>query len=146
MTNRKRVVISGGAGFIGSNLCERYINEGWNVVSIDNSITGTNSNLADFIHGSYLEMIEADVTEPIIIDGPVDLVLHFASLASPVQYFNLQVETLRAGSYGTFNMLDLARLKKCRYLLASSSEVYGDPQVYPQPETYWGNVRSVSVY
>jgi nucleoside-diphosphate-sugar epimerase len=143
MSSERRVVISGGAGFVGSNLCERYLNEGWKVMSVDNSITGTNKNLASFRDDPNFEIVEADITEPTGIDGPVELVLHFASLASPVQYFNRQVETLRAGSLGTFNTLDLARAKGARYLLASSSEVYGDPQVYPQPETYWGNVNPI---
>ena len=143
MSSQGRVVIAGGTGFVGSNLCERYLLEGWKVVSVDNSVTGTNRNLASFIDDPNLEVVQADVTEPMTVDGPVELVLHFASLASPVQYFNRQVETLRAGSSGTFNTLDLARAKGARYLLASSSEVYGDPQVYPQPETYWGNVNPI---
>jgi dTDP-glucose 4,6-dehydratase len=137
------VVIAGGAGFVGSNLCERYLTEGWKVVSVDNSITGTNQNLDSFSDDPNFDIIEADVTEPMNIDGAVELVLHFASLASPVQYFNRQLETLRAGSLGTFSTMDLARAKGARYLLASSSEVYGDPQVYPQPETYWGNVNPI---
>ena len=129
MTDRKRVVITGGAGFVGSNLCERFLAEGWRVVAVDNSITGTSRNLASFIDNRDFELVEADITDPMGIPGPVDLVLHFASLASPVQYFKYQVETLKAGSNGTFHTLDLARAKGARYLVASSSEVYGDPQV-----------------
>ena len=143
MTGTKRVVITGGAGFVGSNLCERFLGEGWRVVAIDNLITGTNRNLDSMIDDDALEVVNADVTRPMDIEGHVDLVLHFASLASPVKYSEHQLETLRAGSDGTFNTLDLAREKGARYLVASSSEVYGDPQVYPQPETYWGNVNSV---
>ena len=143
MTGTKRVVITGGAGFVGSNLCERFLGEGWRVVAIDNLITGTNRNLDSMIDNNALEVVNADITKPMNIDGPVDLVLHFASLASPLKYFKHQLETLCAGSDGTFNTLDLAREKGARYLVASSSEVYGDPQVYPQPETYWGNVSSI---
>ena len=143
MTGTKRVVITGGAGFVGSNLCERFLGEGWRVVAIDNLITGTNRNLDSMIENDAFEVVNADITKTINIEGPVDLVLHFASLASPLKYFEHQIETLRAGSDGTFNTLDLAREKGARYLVASSSEVYGDPQVYPQPETYWGNVNSI---
>jgi len=143
MTGTKRVVITGGAGFVGSNLCERFLGEGWRVVAIDNLITGTNRNLDSMIENDAFEVVNADITKTINIEGPVDLVLHFASLASPLKYFEHQLETLRAGSDGTFNTLDLAREKGARYLVASSSEVYGDPQVYPQPETYWGNVNSI---
>jgi dTDP-glucose 4,6-dehydratase len=143
MTGTKRVVITGGAGFVGSNLCERFLGEGWRVVAIDNLITGTNRNLDSMVDNDAFEVVNADITKPMNIDGPVDLVLHFASLASPLKYFEHQLETLRAGSDGTFNTLDLAQDKGARYLVASSSEVYGDPQVYPQPETYWGNVNSI---
>ena len=143
MTRPSCVVITGGAGFVGSNLCERFLNEGWRVVVLDNSITGSRQNLDPFTQNPNLEFQVADVTERVDVQGDVDLVLHFASLASPVQYFKHQVETLRAGSDGTFHTLDLAKEKGARYMVASSSEVYGDPQVYPQPETYWGNVNSI---
>ncbi len=143
MTGTKRVVITGGAGFVGSNLCERFLGEGRQVVAIDNLITGTNRNLDSMIDNDALEVVNADITKPMNIEGEVDLVLHFASLASPLKYFKHQIETLRAGADGTFNTLDLAQEKGARYLVASSSEVYGDPQVYPQPETYWGNVNSI---
>ena len=130
MTETKRVVITGGAGFVGSNLCERFLGEGWRVVAIDNLITGTNRNLDSMIDNDAFEVVNADITKLMNIDGPVDLVLHFASLASPLKYFKHQLETLRAGSDGTFNTLDMAQEKGARYLVASSSEVYGDPQVY----------------
>ena len=140
---KSRVVITGGAGFVGSNLCEKFLSENWKVVAIDNSITGTKQNLKDFLNNPDFEFIQADITKPIKISGDVNLVLHFASLASPVRYFKYPVETLRAGSDGTFNTLELAKSKGSRYLVASSSEVYGDPKEYPQNEEYWGNVNSV---
>ena len=143
MSRKQRVVITGGAGFLGSNLCERFLAEEWQVVAVDNSITGTTQNLVTFKDDPNFELLEADITKEFEVYGPVDLVLHFASLASPVKYVEYQLETLRAGSLGTFNTLDLAHAKGARYLLASTSEVYGAPQVYPQPETYWGNVSSV---
>ena len=140
---KARVVITGGAGFVGSNLCEKFLSENWEVIAIDNSITGTKQNLKDFLNNPDFEFIQADITKPIKISGDVNLVLHFASLASPVRYFKYPVETLRAGSDGTFNTLELAKSKGSRYLVASSSEVYGDPKEYPQNEEYWGNVNSV---
>ena len=140
---KARVVITGGSGFVGSNLCEKFLSENWKVIAIDNSITGTKQNLKDFLNNPDFEFIQADITKPIKISGDVNLVLHFASLASPVRYFKYPVETLRAGSDGTFNTLELAKSKGSRYLVASSSEVYGDPKEYPQNEEYWGNVNSV---
>ena len=140
---KSRVIITGGAGFVGSNLCKTFLSKNWQVVAIDNSITGTKENLKDFLNNPDFEFIQADITKPIRIAGDIKLVLHFASLASPVRYFKYPVETLRAGSDGTFNTLELAKSKGSRYLVASSSEVYGDPKEYPQNEEYWGNVNSV---
>ena len=140
---KSRVIITGGAGFVGSNLCKKFLSKNWQVVAIDNSITGTKQNLKDFLNNPDFEFIQADITKPIRIAGDIKLVLHFASLASPVRYFKYPVETLRAGSDGTFNTLELAKSKGSRYLVASSSEVYGDPKEYPQNEEYWGNVNSV---
>ena len=137
------MIITGGAGFVGSNLCKTFLSKNWQVVAIDNSITGTKENLKDFLNNPDFEFIQADITKPIRIAGDIKLVLHFASLASPVRYFKYPVETLRAGSDGTFNTLELAKSKGSRYLVASSSEVYGDPKEYPQNEEYWGNVNSV---
>ena len=137
------MIITGGAGFVGSNLCKKFLSKNWQVVAIDNSITGTKQNLKDFLNNPDFEFIQADITKPIRIAGDIKLVLHFASLASPVRYFKYPVETLRAGSDGTFNTLELAKSKGARYLVASSSEVYGDPKEYPQNEEYWGNVNSV---
>ena len=137
------MIITGGAGFVGSNLCKTFLSKNWQVVAIDNSITGTKENLKDFLNNPDFEFIQADITKPIRIAGDIKLVLHFASLASPVRYFKYPVETLRAGSDGTFNTLELAKSKGARYLVASSSEVYGDPKEYPQNEEYWGNVNSV---
>tara|TARA_Y100000590_G_scaffold51228_1_gene53866 strand:- start:649 stop:1608 length:960 start_codon:yes stop_codon:yes gene_type:complete len=140
---KSKVIITGGAGFVGSNLCKKFLSKNWQVVAIDNSITGTKENLKDFLNNPDFEFIQADITKPIRIAGDIKLVLHFASLASPVRYFKYPVETLRAGSDGTFNTLELAKSKGARYLVASSSEVYGDPKEYPQNEEYWGNVNSV---
>ena len=140
---KTRVVITGGAGFVGSNLCQKFLSENWKVVAIDNSITGTKQNLKDFLNDPDFEFVQADITKPIRFSGDINLVLHFASLASPIRYFKYPVETLRAGSDGTFNTLELAKSKGARYLVASSSEVYGDPKEYPQNEEYWGNVNSI---
>jgi len=143
MKIKKTVLITGGAGFIGSNLSEKFIEENWNVIVIDNSITGSAKNLDSIKNHPNFNLIEKDVSLPIKIPGKIDLILHLASLASPVKYVQHQIETLWAGSLGTFHTLDLAKEKGAVYLLSSSSEVYGDPQVYPQPETYWGNVNPI---
>ena len=143
MKIKKTVLITGGAGFIGSNLSEKFIKENWNVIVIDNSITGSTKNLDSIKNHPNFNLIEKDVSLPIKIPGKIDLILHLASLASPVKYVQHQIETLWAGSLGTFHTLDLAKEKNAVYLLSSSSEVYGDPQVYPQPENYWGNVNPI---
>ena len=144
-----RVVITGGAGFLGSHLTDRFLADGHAVVAVDNFITGSRDNVAHLEGRTDYSLVEHDVSEPFSIDGHVDGVLHFASPASPIDYLELPLETLKVGSYGTHNTLDLARSKGARYFLASTSEVYGDPEVHPQPESYWGHVNSVgprSVY
>jgi dTDP-glucose 4,6-dehydratase len=138
-----RAVITGGAGFLGSHLCDRFVAEGWDVVSLDNQITGVEANLAHLAKNSKFQSRVVDVCEPISVDGAVDYVLHFASPASPFDYLKFPIETMRVGSVGTQNTLDLARAKKAKFFLASTSECYGDPDITPQPETYWGNVNSI---
>jgi dTDP-glucose 4,6-dehydratase len=139
----KRAVITGGAGFLGSHLCERLLAEGCRVVCVDNLITGKRANVAHLADDDRFEFVEHDVSLPFQIAGDVDYVLHFASPASPIDYLELPIQTLKVGSLGTHNTLGLARAKGARYLLASTSEVYGDPLVHPQPESYWGNVNPV---
>jgi dTDP-glucose 4,6-dehydratase len=144
-----RVLVTGAAGFVGSHLCDRLLAEGHAVVGMDNFLTGHRRNIAHLAGRSDFEFIEHDVTVPFDVPGAVDLVLHFASPASPIDYIQLPLETLMVGSYGTHNTLELARRREAGYLLASTSEVYGDPEVHPQPETYWGHVSSIgprSVY
>ncbi|MCX6695271.1 MAG: SDR family oxidoreductase [Candidatus Altiarchaeota archaeon] len=144
-----RVVVTGGAGFIGSHLCERLLRDGNKVVCVDNLVTGSLKNIKHLRNKKDFEFLKQDVSEKIQVAGKVDYVMHFASPASPIDYLELPIETLKVGSLGTYNTLDLAKYKKAKYFLASTSEVYGDPLVNPQPETYWGNVNSVgprSVY
>jgi dTDP-glucose 4,6-dehydratase len=136
-------VITGGAGFLGSHLCERLLAEGHRVTCVDNLLTGNRDNLAHLFDRPEFRFVEHDVSKPFEIDGPVDYVLHFASPASPIDYLELPIQTLKVGSLGTHNTLGLAKAKQARFLLASTSEVYGDPLVHPQPETYWGNVNPV---
>jgi len=138
-----RAVVTGGAGFLGSHLCERLLADGIAVVCVDNLITGKRENIAALEAREDFEFMLHDVSKPIEIDGPVDYVLHFASPASPIDYLELPIQTLKVGSLGTHNSLGLAKAKGARYLLASTSEVYGDPLVHPQPESYWGNVNPV---
>jgi dTDP-glucose 4,6-dehydratase len=138
-----RAVITGGAGFLGSHLCDRFIAEGWDVLSLDNLITGVEANHAHLAKNAKFQSRVVDVCEPISVDGTVDYVLHFASPASPFDYLKYPIETMRVGSVGTQNALDLARAKKAKFFIASTSECYGDPDVTPQPETYWGNVNSI---
>jgi len=140
-----RVLITGAAGFLGSHLAERFLMEGYEVLGLDNFITGSRLN-ADILAGySGFKLIEHDISESILLEGDLDGVLHFASPASPVDYLKLPIQTLKVGSLGTHNSLGIALAKGARFLLASTSEVYGDPQVHPQPETYWGNVNPVGV-
>jgi len=140
-----RVLITGAAGFLGSHLAERFLLEGYEVLGLDNFITGSRLT-ADILEGySGFTLIEHDISESISLDGDLDGVLHFASPASPVDYLNLPIQTLKVGSFGTHNLLGIALAKGARFLLASTSEVYGDPQIHPQPETYWGNVNPIGV-
>ncbi|PZP03315.1 MAG: epimerase [Dermacoccus nishinomiyaensis] len=138
-----RIVITGGAGFLGSHLSETLVARGHEVVAVDNLVTGRRANVTQLEASGRFELIEHDVTEPFDVGGDVDGILHFASAASPVDYLKLPIETLRAGSQGTQNALELAARKGARLVFASTSEVYGDPQVHPQPETYWGHVNPV---
>lgn len=140
-----RIVVSGAAGFIGSHLVERLLAEKYSVIGLDNLITGSARNLAHLESDSSFRFIRHDVTEPFEHDAPVDAVLHLASLASPKDYLAHPIETLEVGSTGTRNMLELARQHGARFLLASTSECYGDPLVHPQTESYWGNVNPVGV-
>ncbi len=143
---RKRtVLITGGAGFIGSHLCERFLKDGYKVICLDNLITGNIQNITQLSKNKDFCFIRHDVTKRINILGPLHFVLHFASLASPVDYLNFPIQTLKVGSLGTHNTLGLAKDKKAKFLLASTSEVYGDPLVHPQSESYWGNVNPVGV-
>lgn len=138
-----RIVVTGGAGFLGSHLCDFLINEGHNVICIDNLITGNTDNITHLMGNEKFKFIHHDVTEYIFIEGKLDAILHFASPASPIDYQELPIQTLKVGSLGTHKALGLAKEKKAKFLLASSSEVYGDPLVSPQKEDYWGNVNSV---
>jgi dTDP-glucose 4,6-dehydratase len=136
-------VVTGGAGFLGSHLCERLLLEGYRVRCLDDLSTGSADNVATLAELGPFELVRADVTDPVPVPGDVDAVLHFASPASPVDYLRMPIQTLRVGSIGTQHALDLAREKRARFLLASTSETYGDPQVHPQPEHYWGHVNPV---
>ena len=138
-----RAVITGGAGFLGSHLCDYLIERGWEVLSIDNLVTGCESNVAHLIKHPRFRMMPHDISRYIEVDGPVDYVLNFASPASPVDYLKLPIQTLKVGALGTHNTLGLALAKKAKYFLASTSECYGDPQITPQPESYWGNVNPI---
>src|SRR5437879_2315336 len=138
-----RVLVTGGAGFIGSHLCEFFLGKGWDVVCMDDFVTGSRDNLAGIEPQGRLTLVEHDVTEYIRLDGQVDWVLHFASPASPRDYLELPIQTLKVGALGTHNAIGVAKAKGARFLLASTSEVYGDPLVHPQPENYWGNVNPV---
>ena len=138
-----RAVVTGGAGFLGSHLCDCLLANGWEVLSIDNLVTGTAANVRHLNGHPRFALLQHDVTKFIEVPGAVDYVLHFASPASPVDYLKLPIQTLKVGSLGTHNTLGLALAKKAKYFLASTSECYGDPLVSPQPETYWGNVNTV---
>lgn len=138
-----RAVITGGSGFLGSHLCDKLIEKGWDVVCMDNLSTGAESNVAHLEANSRFRFSRQDVTYPLDIDGALDAVLHFASPASPPDYLRLPIETMMVGSAGTRHALDLALRKNARFFLASTSECYGDPEVSPQPETYWGHVNPI---
>ena len=141
----QHVLVAGGAGFLGSHLCERFLDEGFKVTALDSFLTGCRENVAHLSDNEFFTLIEADVSNPFTINSPVHYILHFASPASPIDYKDWPLETLRAGSFATHSLLDLAHAHKARFLMASTSEVYGDPapEFHPQPETYWGNVNSV---
>ena len=143
--NKKTAVITGGAGFIGSHLCDRLIADGFKVICIDNFITGTRENIKHLLSHDDFRLIEHNVCNFIDIGDKVDYVLHLASLASPEDYLKYPIQTLKVGSLGTHNALGLAKVKNAGFLLASTSEVYGDPLVHPHPESYWGHVNSVGV-
>jgi dTDP-glucose 4,6-dehydratase len=138
-----RTLVTGGAGFLGSHLCDRLIQEGHEVICMDNLITGDTDNIAHLSGNKNFRFIKHDVTEYIFLDGPLDYILHFASPASPIDYLELPIQTLKVGSLGTHKALGLAKAKKARFLLASTSEVYGDPLIHPQPEAYYGNVNPI---
>jgi len=142
---KKVILITGGAGFIGSHLCERLLKEGFKVICMDNLITGNLENIKPLLKDKNFLFIKHDVTKYIEIKGRIDYVLHFASPASPCDYLKLPIQTLKVGSLGTHNTLGLAKRKKAKFLLASTSEVYGDPLVHPQPESYWGNVNPIGL-
>jgi dTDP-glucose 4,6-dehydratase len=139
----RSAVVTGGAGFLGSHLCDFLLRDGYRVVCIDNLDTGSLENIQHIPNGSDFRFVQHDLTEPLFLEEPVDVVFHLASPASPIDYQRLPLHTLKVGSYGTHHMLGLAKFKRARFLLASTSEVYGDPQVHPQPETYWGHVNAV---
>ncbi|MEL6273920.1 MAG: UDP-glucuronic acid decarboxylase family protein [Bacteroidota bacterium] len=141
--NKKKVLITGGAGFLGSHLCDRFLNEGYEVVAMDNLITGNTKNIAHLFGKDGFKFVKHDVTNYTFVEGGLDYILHFASPASPIDYLKLPIQTLKVGSLGTHNLLGLARAKKARMLIASTSEVYGDPLEHPQTESYWGNVNPV---
>ena len=143
MSHAPRTLVTGGAGFLGSHLCDRLLREGHEVVCADNLITGNLKNIAHLFGREGFRFLKQDVTEYLYIEGPVQYILHFASPASPVDYLRLPIQTLKVGSLGTHKALGLAKAKGARLLLASTSEVYGDPQVHPQPESYWGHVNPV---
>ena len=138
-----RMLITGGAGFIGSHLTDRFLADGHEVLCMDNLITGSRQNIAHLERHARFRFIEHDISKPLELDGLLQLILHFASPASPIDYLKLPIQTLKVGSLGTLNALGIAKAKQARFLLASTSEVYGDPKVHPQVETYWGHVNPI---
>ncbi len=139
----KKVLITGGAGFLGSHFCDRFLKEGWHVIAMDNLITGNPDNIGHLFGNEKFRFVQHDVTNFIHVEGELDLVLHFASPASPIDYLEMPIQTLKVGSLGTHKALGLAKSKGAKFLLASTSEVYGDPLVHPQKENYWGNVNPI---
>ena len=140
---RGRAVVTGGAGFLGSHICERLLADGWEVVCLDNFLTGTPHNVEHLLPNPRFRMIRVNVTDYVHVAGHVDVIYHFASPASPIDYLQLPIQTMKVGSVGTLHMLGMAKDKRARFVLASTSEAYGDPEVHPQPESYWGNVNPV---
>jgi len=141
--SKETVVVTGGAGFLGSHLCDKFLKEGFKVIAIDNLITGNTNNISHLFGNENFSFIKHDITNFIFLPGKVDYILHFASPASPIDYLKLPIQTLKVGSLGTHKVLGLAKEKKARMLLASTSEVYGDPDIHPQKEDYWGNVNPI---
>ena len=141
--SKKRVLITGGAGFLGSHLSDRFLKEGYYVIVMDNLITGSLKNIEHLMHRDDFEFYHGDVSNYVHVPGDLDYILHFASPASPIDYLKMPIQTLKVGSLGTHNCLGLARAKNARILVASTSEVYGDPNVHPQDESYWGNVNPI---
>lgn len=141
----KRILITGGAGFLGSHLCERYLKEGFEVICMDNLSTGRIENIEHLIGAGEFTFVKYNVTDYIHVPGELDLILHFASPASPIDYLEMPIQTLKVGSLGTHKALGLAKSKNARFLLASTSEVYGDPLIHPQEEEYWGNVNPIGL-
>ncbi|MCL4170016.1 UNVERIFIED_CONTAM: hypothetical protein GTU68_045893, partial [Idotea baltica] len=139
----KRVLITGAAGFLGSHLCDRFIKDGYHVLAMDNLITGNLKNIEHLYPNEHFEFYHHDVSKHVHVTGDLDYILHFASPASPIDYLKIPIQTLKVGSLGTHNLLGLAKAKGARMLIASTSEVYGDPMVHPQTEDYWGNVNPV---
>ena len=140
---KKRILITGGAGFLGSHLSDRFLSEGYYVIVMDNLITGSLNNIEHLMHREDFEFFHGDVSNYVHIPGELDYILHFASPASPIDYLKMPIQTLKVGSLGTHNCLGLARAKNARILVASTSEIYGDPTVHPQHESYWGNVNPI---
>jgi dTDP-glucose 4,6-dehydratase len=138
-----KAVVTGGAGFLGSHLSETLIENGYDVLCLDNLVTGNTDNIAHLLGNPHFQFVQHNVVDYIFVEGPVDAVLHFASPASPIDYLEMPIQTLKVGSLGTHKALGLAKAKNARFLLASTSEIYGDPLVNPQPETYWGNVNPI---
>ena len=143
MKNKKKVLITGAAGFLGSHLCDKFIKEGYHVIGMDNFITGDKKNIEHLENNSNFSFMEHDVTEYIDVEGAIDYILHFASPASPIDYLKIPIQTLKVGSLGIHNLLGLAKAKNARVLIASTSEIYGDPLVHPQTEDYYGNVNTI---
>ncbi|MBS1517417.1 MAG: SDR family oxidoreductase [Bacteroidetes bacterium] len=142
-SSQKRILITGAAGFLGSHLCDRFIKEGYHVIGMDNLVTGSKRNIEHLFPLKEFEFYFHDVTKFVHVPGKLDYILHFASPASPIDYLKIPIQTLKVGSLGTHNLLGLAKEKKARFLIASTSEIYGDPMVHPQNEEYWGNVNPI---
>lgn len=143
MSNKKRILITGGAGFLGSHLCDRFLKEGYEVIAMDNLLTGNIKNIEHLFPEKDFQFYHHDVTKFVHVPGKIDYILHFASPASPIDYLKMPIQTLKVGALGTHNLLGLAKAKNARILVASTSEVYGDPLVHPQTEEYWGNVNPI---
>ncbi len=139
----KRILITGGAGFLGSHLCDHFINEGWHVIAMDNLLTGSLNNIKHLFDKENFEFHHHDVTKFVHVPGDLEAILHFASPASPIDYLKMPIQTMKVGSLGTHNLLGLAKSKQCKFMIASTSEVYGDPLEHPQNEDYWGNVNPI---